>query len=186
VEGWADWQKPYAQGTFVLWPPDGVREVVNALRQRYDPVSQAICETHITLTQPLLREPGADVWAELRRVAAGHAQFEITYGPLRSFLPYPCIWYEIQPAAQVLALRAALHRTGLFNLDRPYTEGFIPHMTITAGQSGPEVSEALLEALKGQVTGGTFPVSEIAYIVPDAGFHFAVRKRLPLGGASGR
>ena len=185
MESWADWHKPFVHGTFVVWPPDDVREVVNALRQRYDSASRAICEAHITLTQPLLSDPEADDWAELRRIAAAHPSFELAFGPLRSFLPYPCIWFETQPAKRMLALRAALHGTGLFNLDRPYTEGFVPHMTITEGLSGPAVNEALLEALQGQVTGGIFQVSEIAYVAPDENFHFSVQGTLALGAANG-
>jgi 2'-5' RNA ligase len=186
VDSWPDWQNPYVHGTFVLWPPDDVRHTVNALRGRYDPVSQAICPTHITLTEPLHRQPRPDEWYQLRQIVAASAPFELTYRPLRSFLPYPCIWFEIQPAEPVLSLRTALHRMGLVNLDLPHTDGFIPHMTITEGLSGPEVNEALLAALQEQVAGGTFAVSDVAFIAPDADFRVTVGKRLPLGGAGGR
>jgi 2'-5' RNA ligase len=185
VEDWQDWQKVYRFGTMVIWPPDDVREVVNRLREAHDPVSQSICEAHITLTQPLLQPLSDREWAEVTRIVGSFAPFEITYGPLNSFLPYPCIWYEIRPMEKVLEIRRALHETGFFNLALPHTEGFIPHMTITEGQSGPSVNEALLESLQSRVQSGSFWCSDVAYIVPDRTFHFEVARRLPLGPTPG-
>lgn len=184
MDEWKDWQKAYRFGTMVIWPPDEVRAVVNGLRQEYDPASQAICEAHITLTQPLLRALTCQEWAEIARIAASFDLFEITYGPLSSFLPYPCIWYEVHPREKVLEVREALHRTGFFDLDRPYTANFIPHMTITEGQtpSGPPVDEALLESLRGRIESGSFRCKDVATIAPDETFHFEVVNRVRLGG----
>ena len=180
MEEWSDWMKDYAFGTFVIWPPDSVRAMVNRLRQQYDPVSQSTCETHITLTQPFALQPGSHQWDELSRIASGFDPFSIQYGPINSFLPYPCIWFEIHPSEQVLEIRRALHGTGLFNLDRPHTDDFIPHMTITEGQSGIAVTEELHARLRDEISGGSFILSDLAYIAPDLRFHFEVRKRLPL------
>ena len=180
MEEWSEWQKPYAHGTLVIWPPDAVREVVNRLRQQYDPVSQSICEAHITLTQPFLRQPSSNEWDELREVVSRFDSFEIQYGPINSFLPYPCIWFEIHPSERVLEIRQALHETGLFNLDLPHTDDLIPHMTITEGQSHIEVTYELFAKLRNEISGGSFIGSDIAYIVPDLGFHFEVQRRLPL------
>jgi hypothetical protein len=92
MEGWEDWQKAYRFGTLVIWPPDEVRELVNRHRERYDPVSQAICETHITLTEPLRRPLADEEWGLVAQVDGSSDAFQINYGPLSAFLPYPCIW----------------------------------------------------------------------------------------------
>ena len=151
MENWQDWQKVYQFGTIVIWPPDEVRMLVNQQRETYDQVSQTYCETHITVTQPLIKNLTENEWEKLRRVVNAFSPFEITFGPLKSFLPYPCIYYELQPAEKILALRNTLHQTGFFNLSMKHTEGFIPHMTITEGLSGPEVNQKLLKISRGKV-----------------------------------
>jgi 2'-5' RNA ligase len=180
MEEWDEWQKVYTYGTIVLWPPEPVRDIVNRLRHEYDPVSQSFCGAHITLTQPFLRQPSSNEWDKLSEVVSGFESFEIRYGPINTFLPYPCIWYEIHPLELVLAIRQALHATGMFNLDLPHIDDFIPHMTITEGQSDLKVTEDLFRKLRDQISGGRFICSEIALIVPDHHFHFGIQRRLPL------
>lgn len=179
------WQQPYLLGTLVIWPPDHVRQVVNPLRHRYDPASQATCEAHITLTHPFLRKPGQEEWNQIQPILERFPSFQMRYGPLNTFLPYPCVWFEVQPVKQILELRDALHASGLFNLDLPHTEDFTPHMTITEGFSGPEVTLALFEELRETVSGGSFSCTAISYIRPDEAFSFLVERQLPLGHPSG-
>ncbi len=181
---WEEWQRPYEHGTFAIWPPAPVRKIVNSQRERYDPVSQRYCEAHITVTQPLRRPLDEGEWRHLRTVLAGFDRFEIEYGPLSSFLPYPCIWYEIQPQDRILAIRKALHQTGYFNLEMKHPENFIPHMTITEGLSGPTVDEGLLRRLQEESGTGSFLCEELALIIPDASFRFHVRRTVPLGALS--
>lgn len=181
MDHWEDWQKEYVHGAMVIWPPVEVREIVNRQRERYDPKSAAICETHITLTQPLLRQLEPLDWKEVEQIAGQFQPFEISYGPLKSFLPYPCIWYNIQPMDRVLEIREALHKTGFFNLSLPHPEDFIPHMTITEELSGPKVTEELLVNLQAQSQPGKFTCSEITLIVPDNNFTFHARRQFPLG-----
>ncbi len=181
IENWQEWQKPYQYGTLVIWPPDSLRSSVNSQRERVDPLSQSYCEAHISVTQPFGHDPSPEDWEMIRKVLRGFNGFEIRFGPLNSFLPYPCIWYEIQPAQLVVQIRNALHATGLFNLEMKHPENFIPHMTITEGLSGPEVNEALLEELQRQSGQGTFICEELSYIIPDASFHFKPARVLPLG-----
>lgn len=181
MEHWEDWQKGYQHGVLVIWPPKAVRRIVNRQRGTYDPDSAATCEAHITLTQPLTRPLNEMEWAKLQAITEDREPFEIQYGPLKSFLPYPCIWYEVQPTARILDLREALHQTGFFDLSRPHTEGFTPHLTITEGLSGPEVNRALLEKLQDESSAGSFMCQEICLIVPDIAFQFHPEKRLKLG-----
>jgi 2'-5' RNA ligase len=177
---WAAWQENFRHGTLVIVPPMPVRSMVDQLHAEYDPASHAWYGAHVTLTQPFVRRPREEDWARLAQVAAGFDAFRIEYGPLRSFLPYPCIWFEIRPKERVLELRKALHDVGLFNLGLPHTDDFIPHMTITEGRSGPRVDEGLLATLRDRCVEGSFLCAEVAYYVPDAGFHFAVRRTLAL------
>jgi 2'-5' RNA ligase len=180
MEEWEEWQRDFVHGTFVIWPPDPVRNVVNRLRERYDPISQRICEAHITLTQPFLRPASERDWQEMRKIVSGFEPFAISYGPLNTFLPYPCIYFEIHPAPKVLALRSALHAMVLFNLELPHTDDFIPHMSINDGRPDAERTLEIFETLKSSVPGGSFKCAEITYIKPDASFHFDVTHVLPL------
>ena len=180
MDTWEDWQKPYQYGTLVIWPPGDIREVINSQREKYDPVSQSYCETHITVTQPLSRWLDEEEWHKVRIILADFEPFEIAYGPLNSFLPYPCIWYEVEPRERVLEIRNALHKTGYFNLELKHPKNFIPHMTITEGLSGPAVDEGLLQLLQGESGTGSFKCEGLAYIVPDDSFRLQVRSVLPL------
>ena len=182
MEHWEEWQKVYQHGTIVILPPDGVREIVNHQRDKYDPVSAAICDAHITLTQPLLNPLSDTEWGNIQDILIRFPAFEIQYGPIKSFLPYPCIWYEIQPEDKVLDQRRALHQTGYFNLSLKHTDDFIPHMTITEGLSGPPVDEELLTELQEQSSQGSFICHDVAFIVPEESFCFGVVKRISLDG----
>lgn len=179
MQEWADWQLNYIHGLFVIWPPDAVRQPVNQLRQAYDPASLATIEAHITLTQPFLAQPDDEDWAQLDEVVAGFKPFEINYGPVDTFFPNPVIYLDIQPGERILALRRALHDTGLFNLSLPYTDDFVPHMTIAEGQSGDRVvDKMMLVEVRSQAPQGTFSLSEIVYVAPDKHFHFEINRRL--------
>jgi 2'-5' RNA ligase len=178
---WEDWQKPYLHGSIVIWPPDDVREAVNSQRNAYDPVSQSFCEAHISVTQPLLRTLESNEWKGLVSLIREFQAFRIDYGPVKSFLPYPCIWHEIRPKNRILELRQALHGTGCFNLGLSHTDDFIPHMTITEGASGPAVNEDLLRQIQASSTPGSFKCDELSYVRPDEQFSFSVHGRLTLG-----
>jgi 2'-5' RNA ligase len=173
---WADWRKAYVYGTLVVWPPDNVRDVVNRLRAEHDPLSQSYCETHITITQPLLRQLDSIEWSHIETLISDINAFEIHYGPLNSFLPYPCIYYEIHSGEKLLTIRKLLHETGFFNLRIPHPENWVMHMSITEGLSGPKVNHELLESLKRRVAAGSFTCTAISHIVPDSEFHFKVEK----------
>jgi len=181
MDGWLEWQKKFRYGTLVLWPPDAVRQQVNALRQRYDPESQRICETHITLTQPLVRVPSEADWRSLQSMVGACSPFTIQYGPLDTFLPYPCIYFRIEPAETVLALRAALHATGLCNLTLPHTEGFVPHMSLNDGRPDEQATRDIYRDLReNPPANGALHCSDVAYIVPDEAFAFSIARRLPM------
>lgn len=178
MEDWAEWQRTYIYGLFVIWPPDAVRQVVNRLREAYDPLSQATIEAHITLTQPFLTRPEDGDWARLAEIVAGFEPFDVRYGPAGTFFPSPVIYLEIQPRDQILALRQALHTTGLFNLALPYTDDFVPHMTISESRSDKAADEVMLAEVRSRAPQGKFLLSEITHVLPDRQFHFAIQRSL--------
>ena len=180
MESWPEWGKPYQPGLFIILPPQEVRAIVDAQREAYDPLSRSYIGTHITVTQPFLRTPTESEWEQCVEVLGSFQSFEICYGPLKSFLPYPCIWYEVQPAELVLELRRTLHQTGLFNLKEGYIEEFIPHMTITEGLSGPEVTQALLAQLQSESQPGSFLCDQLVLSVPDQDFRFSPFRTISL------
>ncbi len=169
-------QHLYRNGALVIWPPDEVRATVGALRQRYDPASQAICDAHITLTQPFRREPASEDLAAIEHVVAHEKQVEIDYGPVATFLPYPCVYLRVEPDQQIRTLRGGLHDLGMFNLTLPFSDPaeFIPHMSITDGYPDPEQTRWIVDALRGSEPEGAFWLSEIVWIRPDDQFHIEV------------
>ncbi len=180
VGDWESWQTPYRYGALALWPPESVREPVNRWRERLDPKSHSYCEAHVTLTQPFKARVTDETLERLASLLADETPFEVTWGPLRSFLPSPVLWLEVQPRRHILALRRALHQTGLFDLSLPHTDGFVPHMTVTEGLSGAPVDEALHRALGPEFAGGTFVCDRIVLLRPDASFRFRVAEEIAL------
>ncbi len=179
MDNWPTWGKRFKPGLFIIQPPEDVCSIVNAQRNMYDPLSQSYIGAHITVTQPFLSTPSSSEWDLLVGILKEFLPFKIHYGPIKSFLPYPCIWYEIQPAEQILKIRSALHQTGLFNLQEGHIEDFIPHMTITEGQSGPEVTAALQEKLQKESHPGSFLCEELTLSMPDQDFHFSPARKIP-------
>ena len=85
MQRWSEWQKSYAHGVVLIWPPDDVRSRINPLRATYDPVSQSYCDAHVSLTPPFLKQPSKQGWQAIERALAGHAPLDIVYGPVNSF-----------------------------------------------------------------------------------------------------
>jgi 2'-5' RNA ligase len=168
-------------GLFVIWPPDEVREAVNRLRERHDPVSAAICDAHITLTQPFLRVPSERDWATIAAIVAGFQPIRLSYGGIGTFLPYPCVYVAVEPSEPLTALHRALQAGGLFHPVPAHHERYVPHMTVMEGALDPEGTARLAEELRGAAPAGSFVCREIAWIVPDERFHFSTARTLLLG-----
>ncbi len=190
---WADWQKDFQHGTFVLWPPNDVRRRLNAIRERYSPISQSYCEAHISLTQPLLRALDEVEWITLQAIVATFAPLEIIYGPVRYWDNGRLVYYEIQPFDKIRAIRQALHETNCFNLELPHANDFIPHLTLQEGYPADILAVDVVDVKKGmanyeklkQLLPNTRSLChEISFIVPDERFHFEVVRQLPLSGST--
>lgn len=64
---WEAWQSDYRSGAFYIFPPPGVIEAIDALRQAHDPKSAPICQAHISLSEPL---PGPMTNLQMQEVRA--------------------------------------------------------------------------------------------------------------------
>ncbi len=178
--GWEEWMNEYKYGAFYIYPPTGVIERVDDLRERYDPKSSAICQAHISVSDPLTGPITDEQIEELIYALSRIPDFEITYGPLRSFPPYPGVTYTITPEDKFMELRQAIHQTSIFK-DSPLTrKDRHPHMTI-AEFITVEETDRLLQDLQSKVPEGTFVCNEIELAVPDKSFYFQRTLKLPLG-----
>ncbi|RLT41297.1 MAG: 2'-5' RNA ligase family protein [Chloroflexi bacterium] len=181
TSGWEEWQFEYRFGAFYIFPPTGVMEAVDALRETYDPQSAAICRAHISLSEPLQAPLSEEKIQEIRRALSAVQPFEIQYGPLRSFPPHPGVCYSIAPEAAFRRLRRALHATSVFAAIPLKRESVAPHMTIAEFIS-LERTDELLQELSGKVAEGIFPCDSIVYAVPNSDFYFERVLEIPLGG----
>jgi 2'-5' RNA ligase len=179
ITHWQDWQKAYKFGVLLIFPPDPPLAQVNALRARYDPQSQAVCDAHISLTVPLPRAMSESHWKELESIVSAIETFTIEYGPLINYPPHPGVCLAIKPQDQLDRLRTALEIASVFVGAPPRKYPFSAHMTIAEFIS-IEQTEKLMVELEDVAPKGVFTCTGVSYAVPDANFHFTERKRLAL------
>ena len=117
---------------------------------------------------------------ELKDALSGVNPFEIHYGPLRSFPPYPGVTYSIGPEDKFIQLRELVHGTSIFNSSPLSRKDRAPHMTI-AEFITIEETEKFMQQLQGKVPEGTFQCNTIEFAVPDKNFYFERVLRIPLG-----
>ena len=177
VSRWEDWAQEYRFGVLLIFPPDPLSAQVNALRAKHDPRSQAACDAHISLTVPLPRPVSEAHWRELESTVSAIEPFAIHYGPLMNLHPTVCL--GIKPQAELDRLRMALETAAVFAGARAPKYPFLAHLTIAEFIS-TERSELLMQELEGVAPAGVFVCTDVAYAVPDVGFHFTERKRLRL------
>ena len=177
-----DWKDSYRWGTLVIWPKGEAKRVCNPLRETYDPVSQGICPAHITLTQPFLNPPSGPDLQRVAEVVSQVDSFTVHVGPIEPFGSSSVLKFDIEPKGVLLNLRQKLHETRLFNLNLPFTEGFIPHMTISeSGLDGPEETLSVAKELNARFGLFAFECTEVAYIRPDDPFRFSEIQTFGLG-----
>jgi len=176
-----NWQKPYKHGLLVIWPPKEVSIIVNKLKSQYDPLACSYIKAHLTLTQPFLKEPTPSVLKTIEKTLSEFPTFTIDFGPIEVFKNSTVIKYSIKPAKKILTLREKLHQKGYFNLSLPFTEGFIPHMTISEfGVKDLISARKLAQKLNQENDRGSFICNEIAYVRPDDKFYFKTIKKFKL------
>ncbi|MNT73733.1 hypothetical protein D3C72_2124760 [compost metagenome] len=96
--------------------------------------------------------------------------FEITIGPAIASPNKRLMWLDVSNKQSVLAVREALHATGLFNLELPLTKGFIPHMTISEESREPKDNETRIKEVNKSTQPFTVTFDKISWIVPDEDF----------------
>ena len=153
--------------------------MVDELRRVNDPRSHAICQAHISLSEPLPRPLSDPDLEELRSVLTAVDPFVIHYGPVVSFPPYPGVAYAIEPQAQFRELRKAIHAGHLFRDSLRSREAAPAHLSIAEFIPVARTEELLHEL--GGVPEGDFMCDRIEYAAPDDGFRFRRLGAIPLG-----
>jgi hypothetical protein len=177
---WEDWQRAYRFGAFYIFPLTGIIEEMDRLRELHDPRSASICQAHISLSEPLPTPPTAADLDEIHHELSRIEPFDLHYGPLRHFLPYPGVTFEISPEGPFRRLRSFIHATSVFSGVPLQHEHIAPHITI-AEFITPDETTALLAGLGGTVSTGSFLCDAIEYAVPNDNFQFERMLSLPLG-----
>jgi 2'-5' RNA ligase len=172
------WQRDYRFGLLLIFPPDPPKSQVDALRAKYDPVSQSVIGAHITLTVCFSEELTGST--ELEFFASRIDPFTIYYGPLVNYLPAPGVCLGIQPQQKLAELVKSLESASVFTGAKPRPYPFSAHMTIAENITAEQTNSLMVE-LKDKVPVGDFLCDHVSYAVPDARFHFTERARLKLG-----
>ena len=177
---WEPWQEEYRHGAFYLFPPPEIALVVNELRRRYDPRSAAICDAHVSLSEPLTAPLLDQQFDEILAVLSAVTAFPLTLGPLTQKGSHPGVALGLGPEEPFFALRDVVHSTSIFagrELSRAQRP---PHMTVAEFISHEE-ARGLLAELSTSDIGGTFHCDHLVYAVPDTTFHFAPVHTITLG-----
>ena len=175
--GWPDWQRDYRYGALVIEPPGELAAVLDPIRERFDPVSASRVGAHITVTPPFIAAPGPPGVARVGAVVSGMASMSLQLGKPRQFGGSSVTYLPVVNGDAVMRLREQLLATGLFRLDLPHTTDFVPHLTIS--EVGITPAAALSTIIPPSVT-SAFHVGAVAWMVPDEGFQFAVRRMFRL------
>jgi 2'-5' RNA ligase len=180
---WPTWQRDYRYGALVIEPPRELASILDPIRLRMDPESAGRVGAHITLTPPFAAVPNS---ADEERVASairGVASMRLQLDRPTQFSGSSVIYLPVVPRQGFDGLRAVLLATGLFRLDLPHKDDFVPHLTLS------EFGTAPMAALGDDVPrpeAMSFLVEAVAWIVPDEVFHFTVRRTFPLDFGGGR
>ena len=144
TDSWEDWQLDYRLGLILIMPPKEVSDLIDPLRERYDPKSHATCVTHISVSDPLSLEMTPDIETEIRAI-------------VQDFQPF--------------ALQQALHKSRAFGGKVYKRRHILPHMTIAEFISIQESLE-LCDQLQNTAPKGSFICDRLEYIVPDDNMSF--------------
>jgi hypothetical protein len=168
---WEPWQRDYRLGLILIMPPEEVARQIDPLRARHDPKAFAICPTHISVSDPLLREMTPELEGEIRAILAQIEPFTLYYDKPHASTEHAGVAYPITPQAPIDGLKAALHRAAVLK-GAAYKRRHIPaHMTIAEFISIEE-SLRLCSELQDSAPSGSFLCDRLTFIVPDPEFHF--------------
>lgn len=176
---WKPWKQDYRFGSLVFIPEGEIFTKTDELRKKYDPVSADYSMPHMTLTQPFTKAPSKEDIMVIKNIFQGHKPFIISTGPIVTSPTGNLIWVDINPKENFVNLRNELHKTGLFRTDLPFTEGFVPHMTIS--EFGVDNSETLLKELNRAYVMDSKQQLAVSWVVPNEQFKFNVVQNFNLG-----
>ena len=175
--GWPRWQRAYRYGVLVIEPPRELASILDAIRERFDPVSAGGFGAHITLTPPFAAAPSSADEERVRTAVRSAASMRLQLDRPTRFSGSSVVYLPVVPRQGLLELRTVLLATGLFRLDLPHTNDFVPHLTLSEFGTAPE--EALRADIP-QPEAMAFLIETVAWVVPDEAFHFTVRRTFRL------
>jgi 2'-5' RNA ligase len=178
--GWPDWQADVGYGGLVIEPPPEIARVLDPIRQRLDPVAAAVLGPHITLTPGFIGAPSESDEKKLAAILGSIEPMTLKLGLPTQFSGSAVVYLTVEPRAEIDRLRMALMATGLFRLDEPYTDDFVPHLTLSVAADA--VDAALLAPVP-QPAAMIFCCESVAWFVADRANHFTIRRTFALGGA---
>lgn len=170
----------YQYGNLLIEPPEHIFVEVDQLRSQYDSQSSKCPRPHITVTQPFIKPPGPKDIDLIRQICSRFPAFCIHIGPAVASPNQQSIWLKVSPEDQILKLREQLHATGLFNLELPFTTGFIPHMTISEKKRPFANVTSILNDLNLSFEPNDIQVSTLCWSIPDDEFQFSIRESFAL------
>jgi len=174
---WPTWQQDYRYGALVIEPPRQLSSVLDPIRLRLDPESAAAFGAHITLTPPFAAAPNSADEERVASVIRGVASMRLQLDRPTQFSGSSVVYLPVVGIQAFHKLRSVLLATGLFRLDLPHTDDFVPHLTLSEFGTTPV---AALEADVPPPEAMSFLVEAVAWIVPDEALHFTVRRTFPL------
>lgn len=177
---WEPWQEEYRHGAFLLFPPPEIALVVNELRRRYDPRSAAICDAHVSLSEPLAGTLLDEQLEELRAALSATAPFRLILSQLTQMGSHPGVVMGLSPEEPFFALRDLVHSTSIFAGRELLRAQRSPHMTVAEFVSHDE-AQGLLAEVDRRHLGASFLCDHLVYAVPDVKFHFEPVLTLTLG-----
>jgi hypothetical protein len=183
TSNWEEWQRDYRLGLILIMPPEEVSQQIDPLRQNYDPYAFAICPTHISISDPLLRELTPAYEKEIEEILRRIEPFVLHYDKPHASTEHAGIAYPITPQQPIDQLKDTLHTTTVFD-GKVYRRRHIPaHMTIAEFIS-IEDGLKLCAELQETAPSGSFLCDRLEFIVPDQDFHFQRVRTFFLGKVS--
>ena len=177
---WKNWMKDYRFGTLAFLPKGELGRVSDQLRSRWDPASSKSCPAHITISQPFTVAPDLSQIDKIKEFLNQFKAFELQIGLVRSSPNKKLIWLDVNPKQQILQIRDGLHDLNLFRLDLPFTNGFIPHLTISEVERSPYEAKRIIDDLNSLLNPWNILFDSVSWIIPDENFIFQEYKSFKL------
>ena len=168
---WEDWQRDYRFGLILIIPPHEVSAVIDPVRKKIDPRSAAMCQAHVSVSDPLQCEMAPGLQREIQSALRHFRPFLLHYGEPHPSPGRPGIVCPISPQEPINLLKRALHSTAAFSRDAYNRRNIPAHLTIAEFVSTEDSRHSYAE-IKERIKAGSFLCDRLEFIVPDRHFHF--------------